>query len=143
MAHVEDRWKREGRRGTGRRWRVRYAGPDGRERSRSFDRKIDAEQLQGGPAVRSPRPAGPRNPSTQEDGTMNETVTETSTPAAEAREIVLGQVLADAIFYREPSGDCDDCDQHPAGLCEPHAADLDRCDDYLWLARELGVEVDR
>ena len=45
MAHVEDRWKREGRRGTGRRWRVRYAGPDGRERSRSFDRKIDAEQF--------------------------------------------------------------------------------------------------
>ena len=45
MAHVEDRWKRDGRRGTGRRWRVRYAGPDGRERSRSFDRKTDAEQF--------------------------------------------------------------------------------------------------
>ena len=45
MAHVEDRWKRDGRRGTGRRWRVRYAGPDGRERSRSFDRKVDAEQF--------------------------------------------------------------------------------------------------
>lgn len=43
MAHVEDRWKRDGRRGTGLRWRARYAGPDGRERSRSFARKADAE----------------------------------------------------------------------------------------------------
>ena len=45
MAHVEDRWKRGDRRGAGRRWRVRYAGPDGRERSRSFDRKVDAERF--------------------------------------------------------------------------------------------------
>jgi integrase len=45
MAHVEDRWKRDGRRGTGRRWRVRYAGPDGRERSKSFDRKVDADRF--------------------------------------------------------------------------------------------------
>jgi integrase len=45
MGHVEDRWKRAGRRGTGRRWRARYTDPDGRERSRSFDRKIDAERF--------------------------------------------------------------------------------------------------
>ncbi len=45
MAHVEDRWRRDGRRGTGRRWRVRYAAPDGRERSRSFDRKTDADRF--------------------------------------------------------------------------------------------------
>jgi integrase len=45
MAHTEDRWKRDGRRGTGRRWRVRYLGPDGRERSRSFDRKVDADRF--------------------------------------------------------------------------------------------------
>jgi hypothetical protein len=44
MAHVEDRWKRDGRQG-GRRWRVRYLGPDGRERNRSFDRKVDAERF--------------------------------------------------------------------------------------------------
>ncbi|MGO9079563.1 MAG: tyrosine-type recombinase/integrase [Streptosporangiaceae bacterium] len=44
MAHVEDRWKRDGR-SAGRRWRVRYAGPDGRERNRSFDRKIDADRF--------------------------------------------------------------------------------------------------
>jgi integrase len=36
---VEDR---KGR--TGRRWRARYRGPDGRVRSRSFDRKVDAER---------------------------------------------------------------------------------------------------
>ncbi len=36
MAHVE-------KRGTGR-WRARYRGPDGRERSRTFARRIDAER---------------------------------------------------------------------------------------------------
>lgn len=45
MAHVEDRWKRTGRRGTGHRWRARYTDPDGAERSRSFDRKVDAERF--------------------------------------------------------------------------------------------------
>lgn len=37
MAHVE-------KRGQGR-WRARYRGPDGRERSRTFDRKLDAERF--------------------------------------------------------------------------------------------------
>ena len=36
MAHVE-------KRGPGR-WRARYRGPDGRERSQTFDRKVDAER---------------------------------------------------------------------------------------------------
>ncbi len=36
---IEDR---QGR--TGRRWRARYRGPDGRIRSRSFDRKVDADR---------------------------------------------------------------------------------------------------
>lgn len=36
MAHVE-------KRGPGR-WRARYRGPDGRERSKTFDRKVDAER---------------------------------------------------------------------------------------------------
>jgi hypothetical protein len=53
----------------------------------------------------------------------------------------LGLALADAITYREPSGYCLDCVEHPAGLCADDAADLDRCDDYLHLARELGIEV--
>ena len=36
MAHVE-------KRGPGR-WRARYRGPDGRERSQTFDRKVDADR---------------------------------------------------------------------------------------------------
>ena len=53
MAHVEDRWWKSAggkrvktaRHGTGRRWRARYLNPDGDERSRSFDRKVDAERF--------------------------------------------------------------------------------------------------
>lgn len=37
MAHVE-------KRGAGR-WRARYRGPDGKERSRTFERKVDAERF--------------------------------------------------------------------------------------------------
>jgi integrase len=36
MAHIEKRGPR--------RWRARYRGPDGRERSRTFERRIDAER---------------------------------------------------------------------------------------------------
>ena len=54
---------------------------------------------------------------------------------------VLAMALSDAIAYRLPDGDCGDCDMHPAGLCGEHAADLDRRDDYLHLAAELGIEV--
>jgi hypothetical protein len=56
---------------------------------------------------------------------------------------VIGQALADAIEYRTPPADCEDCDAHPAGLCNDHAADLDLTDAYLALGRELGIEVDR
>lgn len=50
MAHLEDRWHitADGERipsdlfGKGRRWRVRYRDPSGRDRSKSFDRKDDA-----------------------------------------------------------------------------------------------------
>ena len=45
MAHVEDRWRREGRKGTGRRWRVRYHDPAGGERSKSFARKAEADRF--------------------------------------------------------------------------------------------------
>jgi len=54
MAHVEDRWHkaapdgstvRTARYGTGLRWRVRYADPDGNERNRSFDKKLAAEKF--------------------------------------------------------------------------------------------------
>lgn len=56
---------------------------------------------------------------------------------------LLAAVLADAIDRREPSGSCADCEEHPSGLCWDHAADLDRCDAYLGLARQLGIGVDR
>ena len=42
MAHIEDRWKGGGR--SRKRWRARMVGADGRERSKSFDRRIDAER---------------------------------------------------------------------------------------------------
>jgi integrase len=53
MAHIEDRWEKvvDGRRvrteryGTGKRWRARYLDPDGRERSRTFARRVDAERF--------------------------------------------------------------------------------------------------
>ena len=54
MASVEDRWtnldpatgKRipNGRHGKGGRWRAHYRTPDGRQRNRIFDRKVDAER---------------------------------------------------------------------------------------------------
>ena len=53
MGHVQDRWETvvDGRRqrtdryGQGRRWRARYVDPDGIERSKTFDRKQDAERF--------------------------------------------------------------------------------------------------
>ena len=57
--------------------------------------------------------------------------------------VVLGQALTDAIEYRTPGADCADCDASAAGLCEDHAADLDKTDGYLALAHDLGIEVDR
>ena len=55
VSFVEDRWHvtgadgkqaRTARFGTGRRWRCRYFDPDGRERSKSFERKADAERFE-------------------------------------------------------------------------------------------------
>ena len=44
MAHIEDRARRSNR-SNGLRWRVRYADPDGKEHSKSFAKKSDAEQF--------------------------------------------------------------------------------------------------
>ncbi len=69
-----------------------------------------------------------------------------SRPAAvdDGQREVLGQALADAVTYRDPSRRyCLDCEAHPAGLCDDHAADLDLTDAYLALGREFGIEVDR
>jgi len=64
--------------------------------------------------------------------------------APQQRE-VLGQILDDAIAYRESmlGGTCTGCEIHPAGLCQDHAADLDRTDAYIALGRQLGIEADR
>jgi len=60
VSHVEDRWHvtgpggartRTARYGTGLRWRVRYTGPDGRERGKSFERKADAERFMNATAA--------------------------------------------------------------------------------------------
>jgi hypothetical protein len=59
------------------------------------------------------------------------------------QRVVLRQVLADAIAYREPAGACIDCDASPVSLCDDHAGDLDRTDAYLALAGSLGIEVER
>jgi integrase len=45
VSHIEDRWRSATRRGRGKRWRVRYLDPDGREHNRSFDRRVDAERF--------------------------------------------------------------------------------------------------
>jgi hypothetical protein len=65
-----------------------------------------------------------------------------SHPAAEeGQREVLAQALADAVTYRDPDGHCLDCVEHPAGMCDEHAADLDLTDAYLALGKELGIEV--
>lgn len=50
MAYIEDRWSTRGKRGdrnsarsSGKRWRVRYVDPHGRERAKAFAKKSDAE----------------------------------------------------------------------------------------------------
>lgn len=53
MAHVQDRWEktvggqrvRTDRHGKGRRWQARYHDADGRERTKDFERKQDAERF--------------------------------------------------------------------------------------------------
>lgn len=43
--HIEDRWARADRKGRGARWRARYTDPSGRERSKTFERKTDAQRF--------------------------------------------------------------------------------------------------
>lgn len=43
MAHVQDRWEVEARKGHGKRWRVRWRTASGATRSKSFEKKSDAE----------------------------------------------------------------------------------------------------
>jgi hypothetical protein len=56
---------------------------------------------------------------------------------------VLAAALSDAVNYRDPWGECTDCDARTDGLCLDHSADLSLTDAYLQLANELGLELDR
>jgi hypothetical protein len=47
------------------------------------------------------------------------------------------------VLDRNLVGACQDCEAHPAGLCDDHGEDLDRTDAYLALARALGIDVER
>jgi len=71
---------------------------------------------------------------------MTATAAEAGVLTAGQRE-VLARALADALKYRTPDFACPDCDAHPALLCDAHAADLDLADEYVALARELGIEM--
>jgi hypothetical protein len=52
---------------------------------------------------------------------------------------VLGKALEDAIAYREPQGECDDCDKAFEGRCADHLSDAAWCGLYRGAARILGV----
>jgi hypothetical protein len=54
---------------------------------------------------------------------------------------VLARMLRDALDHRTPPGDCDGCEVHPAGLCDPCGDDLDAADEYVALGQALGIEV--
>jgi hypothetical protein len=54
---------------------------------------------------------------------------------------LLALVFADAIAYRTP-GFCPECLHDADGLCPGHATDLDRTDDYLRLAADLGIDLE-
>jgi hypothetical protein len=57
---------------------------------------------------------------------------------AEQRE-VLGQALADAVYYRDPPLECPACPSSKE-LCEECAAGHDRARAYLALSDAFGVE---
>ena len=64
-------------------------------------------------------------------------------PLTAAQLSVLGMALDDATSHRAVafSSRCAACDRSASGLCSGHAADLDRIDDYLYLAAQLGVTL--
>jgi GIY-YIG catalytic domain len=45
MSYIRDLWKDPARNGRGKRWRATWKDPDGIERAKCFDRKIDAQQF--------------------------------------------------------------------------------------------------
>jgi len=59
-----------------------------------------------------------------------------------ARDLILGQVFADAITYRTDTGHCAACDG-TGQTCGDHVADYERAAAYLRLAAGLGITVPR
>ena len=57
--------------------------------------------------------------------------------------LILGQILADALAWREPCGPCHDCPAGPGKACPDHVEDETRSAAYLRLAGDLGIEVTR
>jgi len=54
---------------------------------------------------------------------------------------VIGRALADATEWRSPALLCADCDASPGDLCADHRADLQLCQSYRDLSRQLGLEL--
>ena len=61
-------------------------------------------------------------------------------PVAPEQRELLGQALADAVYYRDPPLVCVVCEEC-GGLCEGCAAGLARARAYLDLRRDLGLEA--
>jgi len=61
-------------------------------------------------------------------------------PVPAARQELLGQALADAVYYRDPPAQCAACEAAD-GLCEQCAAGPARARAYLVLGDDLGLEV--
>jgi hypothetical protein len=61
-------------------------------------------------------------------------------PVAPEQRELLGQALADAVYYRDPPLECAACEES-CGLCERCAAGLAQARAYLELRRVLGLEA--
>jgi hypothetical protein len=61
-------------------------------------------------------------------------------PVAPEQRALLGQALADAVFYRDPPLECPACEEF-GDLCERCATGLAQARAYLELCRMLGLEA--
>ena len=61
-------------------------------------------------------------------------------PPLSRKKALLGQALADAVYYQDPPAWCGACETL-GGLCDDCAAGLARARAYLALGRELGIDV--
>jgi hypothetical protein len=75
--------------------------------------------------------------------TAADDVRQNPAPLSASQLDVLALALDDATLHRAIafSSRCARCDRSAAGLCSERAADLDRLDDYLDLAAQLGIAI--